>query len=97
VHPSATAWHRTSDFYRLFMVPGMQHCVGGPGPDHFDALTALEEWVEKKSPPDHIIATHLTDGKPDRTRPLCYYPYAAQWTGKGSTDNAESFACVSGR
>jgi feruloyl esterase len=95
--PSLKAWHATWDFYRLFMVPGMQHCVGGPGPDQFDALAALEAWVEKKIPPDRIIATHLTDGKPDRTRPLCYYPNAAQWTGQGSTDDARNFVCVSGR
>ena len=82
-----------SGFYRLFMVPGMQHCVGGPGPDHFDALAALEEWVEQSKAPDRLIATHLTDGKPDRTRPLCPYPQVAKWDGKGSTDVAESFIC----
>jgi feruloyl esterase len=82
-----------SGFYRLFMVPGMQHCVGGPGPDHFDALAALEQWVEQSKAPDRLIATHLTDGKPDRTRPLCPYPQVAKWDGKGSTDVAESFGC----
>jgi feruloyl esterase len=71
----------------------MQHCVGGPGPDHFDALTALEQWVETSKAPDRIVATHLTDGKPDRTRPLCPYPQVAKWNGKGSTDQAESFGC----
>jgi feruloyl esterase len=83
-----------SDFYRLFMVPGMQHCVGGPGPDHFDALAALEQWVEHGKAPDRIVATHLTDGKADRTRPLCPYPRVAKWDGKGSTDQAESFVCA---
>ncbi len=82
-----------SDFYRLFMVPGMQHCVGGPGPDHFDALAALEEWVEHGKAPDRIIATHMTDGKVDRSRPLCPYPQVAHWTGSGSTDQAENFIC----
>jgi feruloyl esterase len=82
-----------SNFYRLFMVPGMQHCVGGPGPDHFDALSALEQWVENAKAPDRIVATHLTDGKPDRTRPLCPYPQVAKWDGKGSTEQAESFVC----
>jgi feruloyl esterase len=82
-----------SGFYRLFMVPGMQHCAGGPGPDHFDALAALEQWVEHGMAPDRIVATHLTDGKPDRTRPLCPYPQVAKWDGKGSTDQAESFRC----
>lgn len=26
---------RTQDFFRLFMVPGMNHCAGGPGPNAF--------------------------------------------------------------
>jgi len=82
-----------SGFYRLFMVPGMQHCAGGPGPDHFDALAALEQWVEHSKAPDRILATHMTDGKPDRTRPLCPYPQVAKWDGKGNTDQAESFGC----
>ena len=43
-------------FMRLFMVPGMYHCEGGPGPDVFDELTALERWVEKGEAPEQIIA-----------------------------------------
>ena len=27
------------------MVPGMNHCAGGPGTDNFDMLGALERWV----------------------------------------------------
>ncbi len=83
-----------SGFYRLFMVPGMQHCVGGPGPDHFDAVAALEQWVEQGKAPDRIVAAHLTDGAADRTRPLCPYPQAARWTGKGSSDSADNFVCT---
>ncbi|MGC2523811.1 MAG: tannase/feruloyl esterase family alpha/beta hydrolase [Stellaceae bacterium] len=40
------ALHQTQDFYRLFLVPGMSHCSGGPGSSTFDALTSLEQWVE---------------------------------------------------
>ncbi|MBV9743306.1 MAG: tannase/feruloyl esterase family alpha/beta hydrolase, partial [Acidobacteriia bacterium] len=29
------------EFYRLFLVPGMQHCGGGPGPSRFDMISAL--------------------------------------------------------
>ena len=85
-----------SGFYRLFMVPGMQHCVGGPGPDHFDALAALEQWVEHNKAPDSIVATHLTNGQTERTRtrPLCPYPKVAKWNGKGSSDDAANFACA---
>jgi feruloyl esterase len=42
-----------------------------------------------------MIASHATNGKIDRTRPLCPYPAAAEWKRVGSTDEAESFACVS--
>ncbi len=86
-----------TDFYRLFMVPGMQHCVGGPGTDHFDALTALERWVETGAAPDRILAAHIDEGKVTRTRPLCPYPQVARWNGTGSTDDAENFVCTTSR
>jgi feruloyl esterase len=84
----------TKEFYRLFMVPGMQHCNGGPGPNTFDTVSALEQWVEKSVPPDKMVASHSTNGAVDRTRPLCPYPQEAQWKGSGSTDQAENFVCA---
>jgi feruloyl esterase len=84
----------TADFYRLFMVAGMQHCRGGPGPDTFNALGALEQWVEKGTAPEQIVASHSTNGQVDRTRPLCPYPKEAKWIGSGSTDQAANFTCV---
>ena len=86
--------HETQEFFRLYMMPGMQHCMGGSGPDTFDGLGTLQKWVEDRVAPDRIVATHYTDGAPDRTRPLCPYPAAAKWTGKGSTDDAANFVCV---
>ena len=50
----------TDDFLRLFMAPGMQHCAGGVGPNTFDALSALERWVEQSQKPSEIVATHAT-------------------------------------
>jgi len=85
---------KTRDFYRLFTAPGMGHCSGGPGPNQFDAVTALEQWVEKGIAPDKLIATHSTGGTVDRTRPLCPYPQVARYKGTGSIDEAASFACV---
>jgi feruloyl esterase len=82
------------DSVRLFMVPGMAHCGGGEGPNTFDMLTALEQWREHGTAPAQIIASHMTEGKVDRTRPLCPYPQAAQYKGSGSTDQAENFACT---
>jgi feruloyl esterase len=85
---------RTREFFRLFLAPGMGHCGGGPGPNQFDHLTALEQWVEKGIAPDKLIASHSTNGKVDRTRPLCLYPQVARWKGTGSSDEAANFACV---
>lgn len=81
------------DFYRLFMVPGMLHCSGGPGTSSFDALGALERWVEQGIAPDRIIASHLTNGVVDRTRPLCPYPQEAIYRGSGDINSAASFVC----
>ena len=81
------------DSYRLFMAPGMGHCAGGEGPNSFDALTAMEEWVEGGQAPDSIVASRTRDGVVDRTRPLCPYPQLAVYNGNGSTDEAANFTC----
>jgi feruloyl esterase len=77
------------------MVPGMQHCRGGPGPDTFDAVASLDDWVEHAVPPERIVAAHEGAGgkQVDRTRPLCRYPQVARYKGTGSTDEAASFNC----
>jgi feruloyl esterase len=87
-------------FVRLYMVPGMQHCAGGPGTASFggygegggEMLAALERWVENGAAPDRIIATKL--GSTPRTRPLCPYPQVARYKGTGSTDDAANFECA---
>ena len=84
---------RVSNNIRLFLEPGMGHCGGGEGPNVFDKVGALEQWAEKNKAPDVMIASHLTDGTVDRTRPLCPYPQIAQYTGKGSIDDAKNFVC----
>jgi len=84
---------KTSSWIRLFMVPGMGHCRPGEGPNTFDAVDALERWVEKGQPPDQIVASQITNGRIDRTRPLCPYPQVATYKGTGSTDEAPNFVC----
>jgi feruloyl esterase len=84
-----------SNWIRLFMVPGMGHCAGGEGPDTFDKMTVMEQWVEQGKAPDSIIASHQTDGKADRSRPLCPYPQIARYKGSGSVDEAANFSCSS--
>jgi feruloyl esterase len=83
----------TKDSMRLFMVPGMAHCNGGDGPNTFDMVTALEQWVEQGRTPARIVASKLVDGKPVRTRPLCPYPQVAVYKGTGSTDDEANFVC----
>jgi feruloyl esterase len=78
----------------LYMVPGMNHCQGGPGTDRFDKMAAIESWVATGKAPESIPASHLTNGSVDRTRPLCQYPKVARWKGTGSTDDAGNFSCV---
>ena len=84
----------TSEFYRLFMVPGMFHCDGGLGTDQFDAITPLINWVENGIPPDTIPAARVEAGAVTRTRPLCPYPEIATYTGLGSIDTAANFVCA---
>jgi len=84
----------TTDFYRLFMVPGMFHCAGGVGTGTFDAFTPLVEWVEKGTVPQTLAASRIVDGKVVRTRPLCPYPQVARYKGAGSTDDAANFSCA---
>jgi Tannase and feruloyl esterase len=83
----------STDFMRLFMIPGMAHCAGGLGPDQYDAVTAVIDWVEKGVEPDSLIASKIVGGQVTRSRPLCPYPQVARYRGQGSTDDAASFEC----
>jgi len=84
---------KVSNNLRLFMEPGMGHCGGGEGPNVFDKVGTLDQWVEQGKAPEKIIASHSTAGKVDRTRPLCPYPQVAKYKGTGSIDEASNFAC----
>ena len=78
---------------QLYMVPGMNHCSGGPGTDTFDKMAVMEQWVAEGTAPKQIVASHLTNGAADRTRPLCPYPQVAAYKGSGSTNDAANFVC----
>jgi feruloyl esterase len=78
----------------LFMAPGMNHCRGGDGPNLFDPMPFISDWVENGKMPEKIIASHATKGTTDRTRPVCPYPQVAKYNGSGSTDDAANFACA---
>lgn len=86
---------KASRFVRLFAVPGMAHCGGGPATSQFDAFGALTDWVERGNAPRQILATApATTPWPGRTRPLCPYPTQAQYQGDGSIEDAASFECA---
>jgi feruloyl esterase len=85
---------KASNDIRLFMAPAMAHCAGGEGPNDFDKMTAIRNWVEQGKAPETLIAKHATKGVVDRTRPLCMYPKVAKYTGTGSTDDAANFTCA---
>lgn len=94
----------TDEFARLFMVPAMGHCFGGPGPNAFDSLAVLDAWVESGSAPDRIVASkyandlapllNMPTGPALSTRPLCAYPATARWKGEGATTDEANFVCV---
>lgn len=75
---------------RLFLAPGVLHCGGGSGPDRFDSLAAMEQWVEKGMPPASMIATKANS---PLSRPLCAYPQVAKYKGTGDTNDAANFVC----
>jgi hypothetical protein len=99
---------KTADFIRLYMVPGMGHCLGGPGATAFGQFgmttakgpeygifDALEKWEEQHTAPSSIIATKYgSAGKVEMTRPLCSYPQVAKYNGDGDPNDSASFTCV---
>ena len=82
-----------ASFVRVYVVPGMNHCGGGPATDQYDALTAVVDWIEKGTAPDRINATAgpMTPW-PGRSRPLCPYPKIARYRS-GDVNKAENFVC----
>jgi feruloyl esterase len=89
-----------SGFARLYVIPGMNHCSGGPATDAFDMLTAMTDWVEKRMAPIGLVAS-VSPGNAElpagwsksRTRPLCNWPLIAKYRG-GDLEQAASFACA---
>ena len=85
---------KTTEHVRLFLAPGMGHCRGGEGPDTFDMVGRARAtgWSAARAPA-RLAASHSTNGRVDRTRPLCPYPQVARYTGTGSIDDAANFVC----
>jgi feruloyl esterase len=84
---------KQDNWIRMFMIPGMGHCNGGPGPSQVNYMGALERWRESGMAPDQMLANHVTNNRVDMSRPLCPYPQVAQYKGVGSTNDAANFVC----
>jgi len=81
-------------YARLFLLPGVVHCAGGPGPDNVAWAKAIADWVERNQAPESLLATRSDSaGRVLRTRPLCAYPKQAVYVGSGKTDDAANFVC----
>lgn len=89
-----TRTHSQLNSSAVAVVPGMNHCKGGPGANVFDMLTPLVQWVEDDIAPERVIATHYVNNNPAQgvqfTRPLCPYPKEAEYKG-GNTNDAATF------
>ena len=82
---------KTASMARLFLIPGMNHCMGGPATDQFDALTALKKWVELARPT--VDYGYRGPAFPGRTRPLCPYPQYTSYNGLGNPQEGKNFTC----
>lgn len=82
------------DDVRLFLMPGVEHCFGGPGPSYVDVLDAIDNWVETGSAPDVLPAVWLSEQfQPEGGRPVCAYPDVVTYDGQGDPRAPESFSC----
>ncbi|MGW4566484.1 tannase/feruloyl esterase family alpha/beta hydrolase [Streptomyces sp. NPDC004561] len=85
----------TSDFARLFLLPGVAHCGGGQGPDRFDGLSALVDWATRGKAPESLLTKSVDGrGRTTATRPVHPFPYVARNTTGGPSDQASSYTPV---
>jgi feruloyl esterase len=84
-----------SDDVRMFLMPGVEHCLGGPGPSWVNFLEEIDKWVETDEAPDEIVAYWLDQSmQPTGSRPVCAYPEVVQYNGEGDPRDASSFSCT---
>jgi feruloyl esterase len=84
-----------ADDVRMFLMPGVEHCFGGPGPSWVNFLDEIDNWVESGRAPDQIVAYWLDESmQPAGSRPVCAYPNVLEYDGVGDPRGAASFSCV---
>jgi hypothetical protein len=80
---------------RLYTLPGVQHCGGGPGADRVDMVTALRDWVENAVAPETLSASKTNAaGQVLFSRPVCQYPAYPHYVGGADPNDAAAFRCV---
>ena len=80
------------EFLRLYLLPGVHHCGGGPGPSEIDWLQVISDWVERSSAPDRLVAKKRNDeGMIVIERPIYPYPVTVRYKGTGDPNDAGSF------
>ena len=81
------------EYLRMFMLPGVLHCGGGPGPNRVDWIDAIQTWVEEGQAPERLVAERVNQGEVEMQRPLCAWPRQAVYNGSGNPNQEDSFMC----
>ena len=96
----------TKDFFRFFIIPGMNHCTGGEGAYAIDYLTSLQDWRETNDAPDRLVGEHPKDGMPipylgiamtltpdqaTMRRPFYAWPAETIYKGTGDPNDPDSW------
>ena len=79
------------DYIRLFMLPGVLHCGGGPGPSQADWLELIRVWVEEDKAPERVVVSKTENDEVVMTRPVFPYPGIAVYDGSGDPNKEGSF------
>jgi feruloyl esterase len=93
---------KTQEYFRVFLVPGLYHCSGGPGAGTFaqpdDLVSVAARWAEKGSAPEKIVGTKYVENTPSKgialQRPHCLYPLVTRYKGSGDPNDAANFICA---
>jgi feruloyl esterase len=82
---------------RLIMLPGMDHCIGGPGASFVNWVDEIDRWLETGQAPERVTADWISDKmQPEGSRPACAYPNVVAYDGSGDTRDASNFTCGGG-
>jgi len=80
-----------NDYMRLYLLPGVLHCEGGPGPSEVNWIQLIRDWVENGNAPERVVISKTEDGNVTMTRPVFPYPKNAVYDGIGDPNNESSF------